>query len=266
MSKGEEIEEHEREALKNINDEIEKTAFHLAEMVIQEAKEIEQKLLPEAAEKEKARLEFVKTLQRSKQTLETGVQELFKALSLLAKNDAKIFTSKLGKDLGELVQFCAAIDEEEELLEYADAVLQDEAIQDLCDISHETLMHFYNAAAYLYSREQYEQALSVFSILILLNPKHALFWLGSGNAAYFLHQYPVAIQAYNMCAITNPYELRCHLYASRCHEALGDFDQAIHSLDLGLIAILDQAVEPHVRDEIEKERVRLESKKAKIKE
>ncbi len=260
MSTGDEKEESEKQSADDI---LEHTAAHLAEMVIQDAVENELKLLPQNAEKERTRLEFVKTLQKSKNTLDLGFQELFKSLADLARSDETIFTSKLGKDLGAIVQFCASIDDEEDLEQYTEAILEEKTLQDICHISNETITHFYKAATNLYTKQQYEHALAVFSVLILLNPKQPLFWLGSGNSAYFLHQYPVALQAYNMCAITNPFELRCHLYASRCHEALGNIDQAINSLDLGLIAILDQPVGAEVRDVVDKERERLANKRNK---
>jgi len=253
-------EKEESEKQQSADELLELTAANLAEMIVQDAKNNERQLLPHDVEKERAKLEFIKTLQRSKETLENGVHELFKALAVLSKSDATLFSSKLGNELAELVQFCSSLDDEEELEKYAKATLEDKSVQELCNISNETLVHFYNAAAYLYAREQYEQALAVFAVLILLNPKHSQFWLGSGNAAYFLHQYPIALQAYTMCAITNPFELRCHLYASRCHEALGQIDQAINALDLGLITIIDQAVEAHVREALDKERVRLVNK------
>ncbi len=260
MTLGNEKEENEKQKLKNANDELERIAEQLADLAMQDASHNERQLLPQNVEKDRAKLEFIKTLQRSQQTLNHGFQELFKALSELAKSDETIFTSQLGKDLGEIVQFCASIDDEDVLGKYADAILEDKTLQELCAISHETMSHFYKAAAHLYTQQQYEQALAVFSVLILLNPKQPLFWLGSGNSAYFLNQYPVALQAYTMCAITNPFELRCHLYSSRCHEALGHVDQAINALDLGLIAIIDLPVDAAIRDELDKERERLVQK------
>ena len=115
-------------------------------------------------------------------------------------------------------------------------VASGECLQDAIGITDESLEALYRAGKYFYDNQLYEEASHAFTMLSLINPLYSIFWASLGNCEYFLGRYKQALMAYALASQAEPNEPQYHIFAARCHKALGNKGAGLSSLQLAEIA------------------------------
>jgi len=128
------------------------------------------------------------------------------------------------------------------------------SLQEVLEISQETLETLYQVARHVYEQQHYEEASGLFCLLSLLNPAYTLFWIGLGNSEYVLEKYNEALLAYSFASQTDNANPFCHIYSARCHIRLNNIAAA--KLSLAIAESLSR--DPKIQKEIEnlKEEIR----------
>lgn len=143
---------------------------------------------------------------------------------------------------------------------YVDGMMQNKTIKEICGLTDATIEALYQAAKYLYEQQDYQEASDAFGILIFLDSKSHLFWSGLGHSEFFCGRYQAALKAYSFAMRCDPFDPHCHIYSSKCYEALKYLPEAINALDLALIVIKDRKDLSQLRHQIGAEKVRLQNK------
>jgi tetratricopeptide (TPR) repeat protein len=103
--------------------------------------------------------------------------------------------------------------------------------------SQKALLALYEQASQVYNEGRYKEAALLFLIITLLDPTLHDGWIALGNAEFFQERFQPALMAYAMAARVDPGNPTSHLLAAQAYEALKEFDQALHSLEIALFVI-----------------------------
>jgi len=125
---------------------------------------------------------------------------------------------KFSRSLGEMVAIASCLTKNKEPA-FA-RLAEGGSLQEVLEISDETLDTLYQVARHVYEQQHYEEASGIFCFLSLLNPSYTLFWIGLGNSEYFLGKYSEALLAYSFSVQTDDTNPFGHIYCARCHIAL----------------------------------------------
>lgn len=113
-------------------------------------------------------------------------------------------------------------------------------IQELLEVSDETINLYYKAALQLLEEKRWEDAADAFLFLILLSPWVHNYWIGAGIADQSQGKFNDAIHYYTMAELTDPKDPILHANSFQCHVALKEMEAAKNSLLQALECCGDQ--------------------------
>jgi len=244
---------------KAIDAYLDSLAGEIATSIMEEEMPSQIELLPPKAKEEQIHAALANFFHGARMSLERGVSTLLHTLVQLAKNNPSYFSENVANDLCKFVEFSSNLAEFEYFQKYLEGISQ-KSIQEMSEMSDETLQYLYEAAKYLYEQHEFELAADAFGVLTLLNVKKPVFLIGLANSSYSLGNFEDALAVYALCAYIHPLEYSCHLYSCKCYEELHQIDLAINSLDLALISLGDDPEQESLRQEILIEQERLSEK------
>lgn len=208
----------------------------LAELLVEEESH-KQNLLPKKLRQQQWQAEIDNEITDFEKKMENGASLIFKTLIELSKNRPELFSDEVADGIISFMKYSGNVQDHQS--EYIKALEKGQSLQELCGMSNKVLEAFYQTGKYIYEHQRYAEAADVFSVLTIFNSEEPVFWLGLGNSEYFCNKYEPALVAYAMVALTNPNDPFCHLYSSKCYEAIKDFDNAINALDLAIFVMGD---------------------------
>ena len=127
-------------------------------------------------------------------------------------------------------------------------------LQDILEVSDETLRSMYVLSRYLYEHQFYEEACGAFYLLSLINPSYSTFWMGLGSCEYILQRYQEALSAYAFASQIDPKDPTPHILAARCHLALGNLAAAMASVSVAEMSCTDLSSLEQVKKQAEQVR------------
>ncbi len=113
-------------------------------------------------------------------------------------------------------------------------LLTDKSPQEILDLSEEEMAKCYQIAYHLFEEKRYEEAVDAFFFLATLNSYRSDYWLGLGMATQLLHDYEVAIDAYELAALCDLSSPVPYFYLAKCLFAIHDRENALQALDLAI--------------------------------
>lgn len=200
----------------------------LAEALVQDRPQHAALFKSTQEEKQKLQAEIEKKLELFAVTLKEGAFQLLKNGTA---DEACL------KDFEKLAIFSRELSNEKARLYFEKMVSEGKSLIELSGFSDETLESFYKTAKELYDQKQYESAKAAFTYLALLDPSRYPFWLGLAQSAFCCHAYENALVAFAFAIQIDPSDPLCHLYSSRCYEALLEWDNALNALDIALYVL-----------------------------
>ena len=114
-----------------------------------------------------------------------------------------------------------------------------------CPIDHPDDIYAY--AYEFYAHGHYEEAKSLFSLLVVKETKNVSYWMGLGACLQMQKKYKEALEAYAAAALLETTEKNPlpHFYAAECFIALNDVTSALQALNsASIIATKDEKYEP----------------------
>lgn len=154
------------------------------------------------------------------ESIAVGAKELMNALNALKEAEPTLFTENFDAQLLQLREQMANIGEN-----------PTQSPRECCGISDETMQIFHQAAAHVNHSEDYDKAAAVYSFLTYLDPDVPAYWIGYGNAHYFLKNFEQALTAYEKAIELAPQVPELYCYAAHCHSEMGKVDKALDLLD-----------------------------------
>lgn len=265
----ERMQKHGEKASKRMEKGMKKLAIALSDAV-SEADSNNSQVVSKDLHKKRLEAEFEEFFITLLKRMENGIHQVIKSYAELCQTNPE-FEKKYAKivftDLEKLVRTTKVVSQpkNKDVLENSlkEFFLHDKTLQEVYQISDETIEAFYQAAKSLFEQQQYMDASDAFSFLITLNPKRYAFWLCLGHAEYFCAQYEAALMAYAFSVHINPLDPGPHLCASRCYEHLRQMPLAINSLDLALIVIKAVKEFHKMEKEVQNRKVQLQEIQAK---
>lgn len=115
-----------------------------------------------------------------------------------------------------------------------DKLKQGKPHHEILGLSNETMKKFHQIALNLLSNKSYEEAFNVFLLLTVLNPYQSDFWLGLGEASQKLLDFDMAIDAFEMAAISHLENPIPYFYLAKCFFSLHDRENALNAIELAL--------------------------------
>ena len=240
-----ELEDKVMEGVKLLEGTFADIALNLAEVLAEEEMLHPNQLLPKKLFLERFQLQIAEELKGTQERLKKGPLALIRALSEEA-------TDEMVDELLKLLALAAVIAHERQ--RFIDDLSAGRTLQDMAGISDATLEKLYQAAKLLFEQKRYQEAADAFGFLTMLNGDRYPFWLALGNSEYNLNNYDAALFAYAFACRTNPDDHLCHIFSSRCYEALGDPDNAKNALELAIYAIGDNPDLQELKIELEQQR------------
>ncbi len=208
------------------------TAKEKARMMAEEALLKSGQILPLNVLQERFEKELEQEFTTFRKRLQNGSAKILESLQQLSIHHPEL----LAEDVTDAFTHISGLSEDIEKDEQAfnEKIAQGVSLQELAQVSDETIDKLYQAAKNLYELKNYNDASDAFLFLTNINPKKFAFWLGLANALYCLKRYEEAIPAYTNAYTINPSNPNCYLYASYCHSACGEIEKAINTIDLAL--------------------------------
>lgn len=179
---------------------------------------------------------------------EEGSFELIQALFEISRQKPHYFLEESCQNLAHLVTTKKEITQ---------ALENGKTIQELFELTDQTIKALYAAAKYLYDKKEYQKAADSFGVLTILNPCYQTFWLALGHSEYFLGHFEQALTAYAMASHLHPEDPHPYIFSAQCYEYLNDKMNAVNSLEVAFEAIEDKKEYENLKKQIIKERKRL---------
>ncbi len=220
-----------------------------------------QALLPQKAQKERFEQHIREGLQHVEQRMQHGATAVLAALKQYAIMHPEINMEAIQNDFFEISMFFSQFSGNKE--DFTNRMQQEMTLQEICNMSDETLEALYQAAKSIYEQKRYEDAVDAFVFLTTINETRYPFWFALGNALYFCKNFDAACRAYTMAAELNPTDSTCLIFMSKCYEELCDFNNAVRVLDQALTVIEDIHGDNNLKDAVRAERMRLAQHKTK---
>ena len=98
-------------------------------------------------------------------------------------------------------------------------------LQEMLGLSDETLLHIYSLGRSLFQKNQYEDALALFTFLTILAPHVSSYWIFEGACFQIQSSNEEALAAFNAAKFLNPLDPLPIAYAIESYHALKDKDQ-----------------------------------------
>ncbi len=181
--------------------------------------------------------------------LDKGFQNILEHLKDLHNNDPTALDIKILDHISEMIMVATVIGVQQESV--VEHIYRGECLQNAIGISENAIESLYQAAKYFYEQQLYEEASIAFTILSLLKPIQAIFWMGLGNSEYFLGRYKQAIMAYAIASQSDAQNPHYHIFTAHCHKALGNKSEALISLKLAELAPNDEVERREVKISIQ---------------
>ncbi len=116
-------------------------------------------------------------------------------------------------------------------------------------LNNETLLWIYNLGSRFFNEKHYEEAVSLFSFLTLLNPMIWEHWIALGFAQKELNQDIYALNSLSLASLLNPHDPTSRFQSAKIHLKLSQFDEALLELEELQKIITEQNLEdlkPHL--------------------
>jgi type III secretion system low calcium response chaperone LcrH/SycD len=107
-------------------------------------------------------------------------------------------------------------------------------LHEILGFDDKTMLKFYLAAKSLFDRQEWKKAADAFLFLTSLNPYVHTYWFGLGMSEELREEYHGALLAYAMAILTEVFNPVPHYHSARCYLALGEKDNAVHSLEMAI--------------------------------
>lgn len=160
---------------------------------------------------------------------EATFPELEKYLELA--NDTLINNAKRYLQPEEYVAFSVNFAQVAERLETIDITVQME--QSFCDLLHvtpATMEALLSIGTATFDEGQYDNALSLFVLLTVLDPEQSDYWFRLGIAAQYKQDLELALKAYAITLFLDPDALGARLFACRCYLQMNALNEAANEL------------------------------------
>lgn len=213
--------------------EFQKAAKEKARLMAEDGQLLQGKVLSQSLLQERYENELKQEFASFRKQLKNGASKIAEALRALSVQNPLLFADDVVSAFRSLSEL--SLDQA-----FTEKISQAISLQELANVSDETVDKLYQGAKSLYENASYEDAGDAFLFLSNLNPKKYAFWLGLANARYFLKRYEEAVKAYTNAYATNPSDLTCLRLASRSWAMLGETDKALDLLDRALLVSRQQ--------------------------
>lgn len=100
--------------------------------------------------------------------------------------------------------------------------------------TNEKMDAIYGQAYRLYNTGNYQEAVSLFRILVLLDSTEPKYTLGIAACFHMMKEYQNAVQAYTIAAVLDPNSPVPHFHASDCYIQMRDKASAIIALEMAV--------------------------------
>ncbi len=192
---------------------------------------------------------------RRRQT--NGAIKLAQSLSELVQENPELFSEEVFEEISHIADLSDRIASDTQ--GYAEHIAQGKSLQEFAAVSDATIDKLYQAAKRIYEQQLFDDAADAFYFLVGLNAEISAFWLGLANAKLHQKSYKEALAAYDSVTQAPSYDPSVHISMSQCYKALGEYDNSINTLDIG-IAFAEQNQEyAHCKSSLEDEKLRLEN-------
>lgn len=171
--------------------------------------------------------------------LDLGLQEIERVAKRLAPFDHEQFNEKVVAEIHTLTQNSSHL---ERIALDSLLKLTQKKIHEVLGLSKASVLAIYRIGAEVYNEGRYQEASSVFLIVCLLDGSIHDAWVSLGHAECRNKEFTRAIIAYEMAGECDPQNPLSKLYAAHSYEALGEYENAIDSLE-HLIALTDGKIE-----------------------
>ena len=177
-------------------------------------------LLPPEQYKEKLRAEFMKAakLDDYRKKMEIAYQKIIDVLPEMVSEEQWIL---IKQDLGQVAKDFDFEEffEQETSKEY-------ETLQQVFELSDETILWFYRVGKKLYDEHDYSSATAIFTYLSILDPYVYDFWIALGLSKQNEEDFTGAVEAFLSASIMSNDEPASHFYAAECYLAMKDKEKA----------------------------------------
>ncbi|MBS0634447.1 MAG: hypothetical protein JSR37_03175 [Verrucomicrobia bacterium] len=208
--------------------EFQKVAKEKARVMAEDGRFMHGKMLSQNLLQERYENELKQEFASFRKQLKNGASKIVETLRALSVKNPLLFADDVMSAFRGLSKL--SLDQA-----FTEKISQGISLQELANVSDETIDKLYQGAKSLYENASYEDAGDAFLFLSNLNPKKYVFWLGLANARYFLKRYDEAVKAYTNACDTNPSDLTCVRLASRSWAMLGETGKALDVLDRALL-------------------------------
>ena len=96
-------------------------------------------------------------------------------------------------------------------------------------ISDDSFRTMYDAACWLYSHEEYDNAAAVYRFLIFLNAPCYALWFSMGLCYHKLQNWAQAISAYSMAVVTDATNPWPYINLLKCYKQVGDEENSLYT-------------------------------------
>ncbi len=108
--------------------------------------------------------------------------------------------------------------------------------KELYDLSDEDMESCYALAYLMYKNGKYEDARAQFAFLVFYDHLERKYWLGLAAALQMLEQYENAVTAYSIATLLDVEDPLVPFHAAECHIGLGDTQKAKNALEASIMA------------------------------
>jgi len=192
--------------------------------------ELESQLKELFSETDESKTHLINRLNSIFAKISKGMQQLIILLPQLTEIVDHVEQKSITCAMGKMIAIASMLTQEHSLA--LTSLYEGRSLQEIFELSEETMDALYQLARHIYDQQHYEEASGAFCLLALINPAYTTFWHGLGNSEYCLGNYQEALLAYTFALQTDADNMTTHMLIVRTHIALGNRAQAQTALQM----------------------------------
>lgn len=117
---------------------------------------------------------------------------------------------------------------------FLDKLMTGTPIKDIIGLDNKIIDIMFGQAYQLYNTGKYEDASRIFQNLVMLNSTESKYMLGLAACYHMMKDYENAVKVYELCAMLDPKNPIPHYHSYDCFMNLGDKIAALNSIDMAI--------------------------------
>lgn len=102
----------------------------------------------------------------------------------------------------------------------------------LTHLSENSQEALYSSAYCSYQKARYEEAMSLFRLLVTIDPYEKKYWMGLGASSQMHKDYAASLRAYAVSVVLDADDPYPHIHATESYLALNNLEEALKALDM----------------------------------